>query len=68
MLEPVVSLSLTHSIHIRDYQDLVSVKQTLVHSQRGRNLKLCQKKKKTAKKNLSGNKQRESVGSQNIAV
>lgn len=64
MLEPVASPSRTHSIHIRDHQGLVSFKQTLVHSQRGRNLKLCQKKRKK----LSGNKQRELVGSQNIAV
>lgn len=28
MLEPVASCSHTHSIHIRDYQGLVSIKQT----------------------------------------
>lgn len=54
MLEPVASLSRTHSIHIRDYQSLVSVKQTLVHSQRG-------KKPKAVSKKLSGNKDNQSA-------
>lgn len=44
MLEPVASLSRTHSSHIRDYQSLVSVKQTLVHSQRGKTPKAGSKK------------------------